>query len=709
MLTFVIPLTPKVADLGLAAPFLYPLQAAGQVRLIPADLPLDHMDEYVRLEVQYGHESHWQLFFLLHQDDQITDPLAGSLTATLWRLRQQVLEPLAEQGLRPRQVWLAVLDEVPRLAEAAPEPRQPLAWQRWHLDATGFVTIADFPYLFTSADLTAVREAWGAPFDLANYQTDKGLAGLPEDKQQDIKQRLAALRQTTHEIIAKKLNHLPPAAEQSDTPFTDKGILEAIQADYEQFLSNLEQSPDIRWLGQQNPTEEFPRCVARHFSLTAVNQDVVILCCREAGAPFQRLLLRLVYGLLVAALRPEAFFDQDGKILNLEVSWDQEAWRQMLATHLAVLQRGQAQVQAKATAPVPAPAEEPDETGCVCRQVLPPAEVPKLAFPWLRRVGDVAGWQQWLEKVGSLLADRAAAADRLLQKCHRELQPPEVSGAESTLAQLQHLIAVKQAELQTARLALLRPKGLASRPVDVGVGEAEPGALVEAINQRPSGRLLTKSLLAAALLAGLPQTLYTLRSGGRDAYLYLGEFFLLFLVLAGLGAAAAIWRFHRRLATLVDRLHQAAEAKLTSIADQFNRAKEYLQDFCRCQALQHLLRQAQAQAAELDRRRQSRYHARRLEQQRHNLTTLAQLLGITLPSPPAQLNPAGGVAIDVTLPAEGNVIYHPTWTPEGSGHVEIPLVIGSQQTMVQRPELRGVQKLNFADGTKAFLEPPSRL
>jgi hypothetical protein len=523
--------------------------------------------------------------------------------------------------------------------------------------------------------------------------------------------RLAALRRQAKEIIDRKTTSLPSASGIAATPFTESGILQTIQQDYEKFLRDLETDQNIHWLGTNKAPAEFSHLLARHLSLTAVNQDVVILCCREAGAPYQRLLLRLVYGLMVAAIRPEAFLDQDGKILNLEVAWDQEAWRQMLATHLAVLQRGQEQVQAKAAAPVSAPAQEFDETGCVCKQVLPPAEVPQLAFPWLRRASDVDRWQQWLGKVGLLLADRAAEADRLLQECHRELKPPEVSGAESTLAQLQHFIAVKQAELQTARLALLRPENLASRPpADFGVGEAEQGALLEAISQRPSGRLLAKSLAGAALLAGLPPAFYALSTGGRDDYLYLGDFLLLFFVLAGLGAAAALWRLRRRLATLMDRLHQAAEAKLAALAQQFARAKEYLQHFCRCQALQQLLRQAQAEAAALERRlRLSRYHAQRLEQQRHHLATLAQLLGIALPTPPVPLAPPREVAVEVTLPEEGNVAYHPTWTPEGIVPVEIPLVIGSQQTMINCPELRGVQKLAYADGTDAFLEPRSRL
>ncbi len=712
MLTLVISLTPKVADLGLAAPFLYPLLASGQVRLVPATLPLDHMDEFIRLEVQHGHVSQWQLFFLLHQDDQITSPEEGSLTATLWQLQRQVLQPLAEHGLHPRQVWLGVMDEVQRLAEDAPEPRQPLAWQRRHLDATGLVTTADFPYLFTRADMEAMRKAWGQPFSLAAYQTDRGLAGLPPEEEQEVRQRLKTLRQQAQEIITRKLNNVPPASGPAATPFTEKGILQTIQEEYEGFLKDLEISPNINWLGTWEAPDALPRLIARHLSFAAVNHNVVLVFCREVGgAPFQRLLLRLVYGIMTAATQPENFFNQDGKILNLQLEWDQEACQQLLAIHQAVLKGGQAQVKATLNAAVAVACEEPDETACVCREVLPTVRLPKITFPWLRQANDTVRWQQWLRDMGEKVAEQTTSADRRLRDCRRDLKPPQAGMAEANLEQLQDFIAAKQGELETARLALLRPEAFACRPPSAfSVSEAEQGALLELINQRPHGWLLVKGLLGATLLAGLPLGLYALSSGGRDEYLRLGEFLGLLLLLTGLGAAAALWRLRRRLATLIGQIHQAAEAQLAAIAQHFANAKEYLQKFCRCQALQQLLGQAQAQAAELDRRlRLSRYHERLLEQHRQNLATLAQILGIALPAPPAQLDFASEVRVEVTLPEERNVVYYPTWTPERIGQVEIPLVIGSQQILVRQPWLRGLKKLVFEDGTDVYLEPRRRL
>lgn len=169
MLTFVIPLTARVADLGLAAPFLYPFQATGQVRLVPSTVPLNLLDEHIRLEVRYGSESNWQLLFLLHQDDMISSPLDGSLTATLWQIKEEVLTPLAAHELYPHRIYVGVMDEVQRLAGRNPAPRHPLSWERWRLDATGLVTTAKEPFLFTTDEMEKLRRIWGGGDSLGRH------------------------------------------------------------------------------------------------------------------------------------------------------------------------------------------------------------------------------------------------------------------------------------------------------------------------------------------------------------------------------------------------------------------------------------------------------------------------------------------------------------------------------------------------------------
>ncbi len=710
MLTFVIPLTAKVADLGLAAPFLYPLQANGQVRLVPASLPRDMLDEYVRLEVRYGSESLWQLLFLLHQDDRLSSPLDDSLTATLWQIRDEVLAPLAAHELYPYRVYVGVMDEVQRLPGGNPAPRHPLAWQRWRLDATGLVTTATEPFLFTTTELAELREIWGTPLSLEGITTNRGLASLTSEIQENIRARLAKLRQRAEELIDTKLTACPGQPPTGTAPFARPEILRGVREAYSQYLTELETCQDCQWLSSDNPADKLAELLAHRLSLKVVIQDLTLIFFRGTGAvPFQRLLLHLVYGLQAVAIAPEAFEQTGGRLFQCQVDFDPSEWTHLLAAWQEVLHQAgdflKAQTNETATQSWP----EPDEIAGHCQQALNNVNIPELSFPWLRQPRDLETWQKWQQQVGQELNKQQREADRLLQACQQELTQRRRRRPGQELANLRDFLQTKQEELHQARLALLQNKP-ASPPEALAVLESglEPRTIGEAIQQRPNLQSLIKVWGAASLLASFPQLLYAWHYGKSDLYLQLGEFLGIFIAAGGLAALGALWYLRRRLRTLIAQVQGAANKALEAISERFAQSKAYLQEFWKCQALHETLLLAQEQAEALEQRlRQTRYHLRMTEQHLQNLAQLAALMKITV-TEPSPGNPASrdwqreSRPIAVEKPVADNPIYWPPW--DKTGPATATLQVGNQKVEVSIPTGRGVQQITFADLTAQYFQ-----
>lgn len=705
MLTFVVPLTPKVPDLGLAAPFLYPLQAAGQVRVVLPALPLDQVDEYIRLEVHYGQAAHWQVFFLMHQDDVISSPLDGSLTAALWQIHRQVLQPLARHRLRPLKVWIGVLDEMHRQTEALLEPSKPLAWERWRLDATGVVASESFPGLFTRQEAASLEEAWHELLTEQNQNNAVDLAERHQEMRQENQARLEVLQRRAKEIITAKQQASRDAVPTPDPPFGDQEILAQILREYSTFLADCGQ-PHARDTGC-HAAQEFPRIIARHLSLRVFLPDVVIIFFRDAAAQhFQRLLLQVVYGIITLVALPDASLLPNGKIYRFRPEFDQEAWGRMLAEHKAVLQRARENVAHELAGPTAAVPVEPEDTACICQQVLERKKLPPIAFPWLRRPQDASVWVKWQQDTTETINQQTTLAARLLRDCQRELGQAVTIAEQQPGDDLQEMIERLQEKLKSTRLSLIQtePAGVVP-PGGSAVGEAQHRCVQEVINQRPHLGSLARVLLLAALLAASPQLLRAWHANGGDAYLLLGTFLILFLLLSSLAALLGLWQLHRQLADLLCQAVQAAETKLATILERFAHAKTYLQKFCLCRALQQTLQRTQDAAQDRDRRRrQSLYHYNRLQQHLSQIDTLANLMALTLPEASGTEHFSHDCRVDPTIPEEQNKIYSPTWKPVAIDP-KIPLQIGAQQTTIDHNCLRGLANITFHDLTHTYLHP----
>lgn len=542
--------------------------------------------------------------------------------------------------------------------------------------------------------------------------SNQGLASLPKAIHDEIKQKLADLRQGAQALIEAKLAACPEPPPAGAVPFARQEILRDVGQAYYQYLSELEACQDCQWLSRDNPADKLPDLLAQRLGLKAVSQDLTLIFFGEPGAvPFQRLLLHLVYGLQALADAPAVFDQTKGRVFRCQVDFDQQGWLQLLAGWQEVLHQSRDFLQAQNAAGAKLTLPEPDEIEGPCQQSLTAASLPKISFPWLRQPRDLETWQSWQQHVGQELKKQQKAADRLLQACHQELAQRRRRREGQELADLQEFLQNKQEELHQARLALLQDNSASPQEGLAFPGTGlEPRAVVEAIQQRPNMGMFIKVWGAAAGLASFPQLLYAWHYGKSDHYLQLGEFLGIFLGGGGLAALGGLWYLRRRLQTLMAQAQEAAQTALAGIANRFNQGRAYLKAFWKCQALHTVLRLAQEQAEALEQRqRQHRYHLRMIEQHQQILAQLAALGKINVPEPspvglPSSERQRQVHQLAVDKPVTDNPSYWPQWSGDQTGAATTSLQVGNQKVEVSLPTGRGVKQITFADLTDQYFQ-----
>ncbi len=698
MLTFVISDNLRQPGLGLAAPFLYPLLAAGTVRLVPPAVPLEQVDEFIRLEVRFGYVPRWQLFFLVHQDDHLSSPLDDSLPVILYRLQRIVLDPLAAAGLQPQRVWIGVLDETRRQAEDMPMPLNPLAQERRRLEATGAIGAAQFPFLISEAELQALGQIWGSPLDLSGQRLDAGLDSLPPELREEVQRRLADLREQATTLVDAKLQALREAELSPAAGDFYQAGLERILREYLGYLTSCPQQAHVHWADGCRPAEEFGRLLRQQVSWKPWLASMLIIFFRDSSH-YQRLLLQTVYGLITVAALPESASLPFGRVYHCRVTLSPEGWSRMVAEHRAVAAHWQARLRRTEAIAQTTAESLPDPTLWNCPQVLEVNKIPDLSWPLLHTPMDQNRWQGWRAEVQRIIDEQAGRAQQLLHECQGHLQQihrPVSAGATPLETASAHL----QEKLKEIRRKLLYPEGQkVSAPGRLAALGPETAAVTEAISQRPTLLWSIKVAMAGVILSGLPQMLSTwLTWSDRELWLCL-ECLGIFGVGSVAATVAGLWWLRRRLAKLFLTVKFAAEGELQAIFQRFQQGKRFLENFFYCQALEERLRRVQEEAArreELHHLR--RYHDMRLNQHLEDLDTLARLMGLTLPDLTSSQQ-ASEVPEDIHRPAEFHPVYHPAWDPTGAGHHDVQVHIGLQQSALQLPALRGVESVAFSDCT----------
>lgn len=217
MLTFLIDMHGGLADLEMAAPFLYPL--AHRLKLVK--LPTRSAqgfgaaaDEICSL-LEQGIPGHWQAIFLVDLAAGFGHPFSDSLTSLFWTIEERLLKPLGQRQYCPRNVFVLTVDTLPRAPGG--RPLDPARVGGWELDVRGWVdALEGEEYLLGRSDIEALDAAWGEKLVIRGEKFDRGFAALSPELQAEIKGRWEQLQAAAAALFERKRKKLRAAADQED-------------------------------------------------------------------------------------------------------------------------------------------------------------------------------------------------------------------------------------------------------------------------------------------------------------------------------------------------------------------------------------------------------------------------------------------------------------------------------------------------------------
>lgn len=211
MLTFLIDIHGEVADLEMAAPFLYPVNnKLKQIKLVSSDFTRigDIFFPICRHLERYYHDK-WQIIFLINPGLEHQNLLVGGMTYFMLLIQEKVLTPLRKQRLTPTKTILLAIDSVERNEKGRPENHNLAV--RWEMDVQGYIKDSQSPlvdFTFTQDEISKLNTHFGRSLNISSERFGGNFNDLSMKFQSELIKRCERLEKSVNSLIEQKIEKL---------------------------------------------------------------------------------------------------------------------------------------------------------------------------------------------------------------------------------------------------------------------------------------------------------------------------------------------------------------------------------------------------------------------------------------------------------------------------------------------------------------------
>ncbi|OWY20759.1 hypothetical protein C7N43_08235 [Sphingobacteriales bacterium UPWRP_1] len=587
MLTFVINLHPGIPGLALSEPFLYPQQKEEKLKILfPAEASLAQRIEQAGMEVRKTLERvgyvKWQAVFLISIDVRQQSPYRDSISAHMLLIRKLFLNS-SRIPAKPNNTFIIALDQINE-DDAIPAINASKIYRDcWELDTFGFIR-TEGNFITSDRELQELDNMWRRIQLDSTIILNRGFAGLPLQKQEEIKQEVKNIADKADAILNERKLVADVYKTATAIDYIDAQTLQEIKTEFLKRLENTRNDP-TRY-ANFSPSDTLKSCFAEQLGIFAIENDVF----RLIRMPFQmshdsvvqRSLLQLSFLLCLITDEEEAVKNLGKKNYTLKVDLNNPEMMQLIQVYREQLHNMETRLTNRINTPPSVALKMFQNTNCGCNEILDRVQSDIFTVGFLRENGDLARWNDWNKEVNKQLEDYSLQAKRKMQSC---INKSFKSDADAVIADVAD-INTKAEDLNRQRQTFQdeAKQNFLTKAYEYDWNDfrqQQEGLLKPKLFSRPSVTELLWIVGISVVIFTLSFTNAAIRfEGGGVKFSYYSSVMVAMLLMCLLALLLAKRKHTKDIKRILQHVFDNAQMRRTDINNEFERQKTYLKSLC---------------------------------------------------------------------------------------------------------------------------------